>query len=193
MFSGTYAEQAGVASKGRPAGGTTNRHGAPRARSAGPHRWKPRHIRAARLRARGETWVAVAIALGVHERTAKRYAELPGWDDLVREELGEEGRKLLDEAFLPILKNMIRIAEQQRDSDDSTPSEKEAVKAAEWVRSLWETHGPLREHDGDEGGETDSAAPTKLGTLSVVGSIRARVTTDAPATRRSDGGDDGDA
>ena len=199
MFSGTYAEQAGVAGETERVGRAGKRRSRAPVRRGGPHRWKPRHIRAARLRARGAKWFEVAAQLGVHERTVERYASLPGWDNLVREELGEEGRKLLDEAFLPILKNMIRIAEQRRDSDDSTPETKDAVKAAEWVRSLWEAHGPLRERDDEV--PPGGAPAGGLGSVTVAGSIRTKVVeppaqavppADSTARSRQRGDEDGD-
>jgi hypothetical protein len=129
----------------------------PRAR--GPHRWKPRHIHAARLRAAGTTWAAVAKELGVAPRTVERYASLPGWDDLVTRELGDVGRQRIRDLLLPTIQRLTDIVTgKEGDARD-------AVAASKLLVQLIEKHGPLRDAGRGENEAVDTGGTSLLGSI----------------------------
>jgi hypothetical protein len=158
---------------------------------------KPHHRRAALLRAIGKTWDQVAADLGYRAETVRHYSTLPGWDDLVAKQVVGEGRRILDEAFIPVVREMISLAlrrpERKSADDESVVAPKDAVKAAEWLADVWKRLGPLREKDPDDA-PPDGAAPSgTLGTVTVAGSIRSRVapaptTAGAPSSAPSSAG-----
>lgn len=161
-------------------------------------RWKPQHRRAALLRAVGKKWPEVADALGFRVETVQHYASLPGWDDLVAEQVVGEGRRILDEAFIPVVREMISLAlrqpERKGQDDESVVEPKDAVKAAEWLADVWKRLGPLREREPEDEPPPGGAPSGVLGSVTVSGSILAKVAGKTPAARsRQRGDEDGGA